>query len=139
MPAFNYDFMPGVNGQMALGGRPVNSSLTRQRWAKITGSAGSNPTLYSWTEQTWQPLAPGGPKSIGLADMSGGAFGTTAFNPVVDPNDGTHNVGDFVLIQEAYFDPVLDLVYAMVPVAGVSSGGTPPLDNSFWAKGASNN
>lgn len=124
-----FDIMPGVDGQLFTGSRNSAAGLNQQRWAKITGSAGMNPVLYSWVEQTWQHLPAGNANTLGLANMDGGMFGSTTTNPAVEPNGAQLNVGDFVLIEAAYFDPALDMVFAVI--AKGAGAGTNIFGNAF--------
>jgi hypothetical protein len=99
MQRFQHQFVPSSDGRLFTGPPHVS-----QKWALITGSdSSSSPTRYSWQECT--------PQGLALVPSDGGMSGTTAINPIVEPNGNTLNTGDFVKIRQAYFDPQYDEVF----------------------------
>lgn len=94
---------PEHGGSLFVGTSQTAAGMNRPKWAIITGSAGTNPTFYSWQECT--------PVGLTLSPETGGMSGTTALCPAIDPNNGTWANGSFVKVRRAYFDPQYDWVF----------------------------
>lgn len=109
-----FEITPDVGGGLFSGSHNSPAGLNRQRWGKITGSAGSGPVRYSWDEQT--------PEGLGFVKSAAGITSTTGANPVVEPNGRVLAVGDIVKVRAGYFDPIYDWVYFVEGWTGSGSG-----------------
>lgn len=121
-PGKFFDVLPATGGGLFTGPQSSPAGLNRPRWAMITDSAGNNPVRYGWEEQTFQALAPGAATSIGFIKADGGMTGTTALNPIVEPNGKNLAVGDYVLVRAEYYDPIYDTVFSVVNNGALGGG-----------------
>jgi len=118
-----YFGLPEVGGGLFTSDVNSVAGLRRPRWVKITDQEGDSPVRYSWEEQTFQPLAPGGSVSIGFNKADAGMVGTADLCPVIEPNQRALTVGEYVFVRAEYYDPTYDWVF--VPISGGGPPGAP--------------
>jgi len=143
-----YDILPDTSGGLFTSSRSSAAGLNKARWAKIIDSAGSSPVRYAWEEQTMQALDPGQSVSIGFVTAPGGLTGTVDLHPVIEPNDGVLEAGDYVLVRAEYFDPLYDWVFVVQASGGGGAGlktalvkclSTTPADGRYDGKAQNQN
>src|SRR5581483_1276506 len=107
--------MEVISGGGWTGESTTVAALNKPFWAKILSF--DSVKFYSWQEYVPTTTA-------AFAVVNGGRSGSVTVQPAFEANGNAITINSFVLLRQAYFDPVYSWVYVIVGTASTAGGSS---------------